>query len=62
MKRATGATHQDTGIDHALNFVRENELVQEQNSMPVVTVKGEKLLNELGESSRRSDSNLDGGH
>jgi hypothetical protein len=62
MKRTTGATHQDNGIDHALDFVRENDLVQEENSKPVVTSKGEKLLNELGESPQQSESNLDGGH
>jgi len=55
MKRTTGAIHQDKGIDRALDFVLENELVQETGTKPIVTSKGEQLLNEIAGSSGGSD-------
>ena len=57
MNKKTGAIHQDKGIDSALDFVRVNALAGEIDSKPVVTSKGEQLLNELGAPTAQSESN-----
>jgi hypothetical protein len=61
MNKKTGAIHQDEGIDSALDFVRVNALAREIDSKPVVTSKGEQLLNELGAPTAQSESNSVGG-
>jgi hypothetical protein len=43
--------HQDKGIDPIVGFARSNELVQEDADKPVITSKGERLLQELKYSS-----------
>lgn len=47
--------HQNNVTNRVIDFVRENALVQEIDSKPVITSKGEQFLNEL-----RSNSGLSG--
>jgi hypothetical protein len=61
MKRTTRAVRNVKEIERALEFVREHALVQEVDDTPVVTSKGEQLLNELSESAGQSRFSLKGG-
>jgi hypothetical protein len=43
--------HQNKGTSRVIDFVRENALVREIDSTPVITSKGEQFLSELRSSS-----------
>ena len=58
MSRKVETMHQNNVTNRAIDFIRENALVQETDSKPVITSKGEQFLHELRES--RSDSGLSG--
>jgi hypothetical protein len=61
MARKTEAMQQNNDTnDRAMAFIRENELVIEKDSKPVITSKGEQFLHEVRESARRSNSGLSG--
>jgi hypothetical protein len=51
MKKTPGESRPDEGTDPA-DFIRDNELAEEIDQKPVITTKGEQLLDELrGDSS-----------
>ena len=52
--------HQNKRSNRAIDFIRENALVLEIDSRPVITSKGEQFLNEVRESAKRSNSGLSG--
>jgi hypothetical protein len=52
--------HQNNGINHIIEFVRENALVRETDDTPVITSKGERFLQQLSETATRSSSGLAG--
>jgi hypothetical protein len=52
--------HQNNGIDHTIEFIRENALARVIDSRPTITSRGERFLQELSESAIKSDSGLSG--
>lgn len=60
MSRKVETLNQNNVTNRAIDFIRENSLVQEVDSKPVITSKGEKFLQEVQESSRRTNSGLSG--
>jgi hypothetical protein len=60
MTRKVETLHQNNVTNRAIDFIRENELVQEIDNKPVITNKGEQFLHELQGSSRRSNSGISG--
>jgi hypothetical protein len=60
MSRKVEAMHQNNVTNRAIDFIRENSLVLEIDSKPIITGKGEQFLNEVRESARRSSSDPSG--
>jgi hypothetical protein len=60
MSRKVETMYQNNHGNRLIDFVRENELVLEKDSKPVITSKGEQFLHEVMESARRSNSGQSG--
>jgi hypothetical protein len=60
MKRTGGGMHQNNGISGVIEFIRENALAKEIDDTPVITSKGERFLQALGEAAAQSNSGLTG--
>jgi hypothetical protein len=55
MTRRTSVKDQDTRMEDAIDFLRKSALVEEIDGEATLTSKGEKFLQELKESSSRSE-------
>jgi hypothetical protein len=52
MKGKTSAKNQGIEMEDAIDFLRKSALVEETSGNPTLTIRGEKFLQELLESSR----------
>jgi hypothetical protein len=58
MKRTGEGMRQNNGIKRTIESIRENALALEKGSRPVITSKGGRFLQILGETTSRSNSGL----
>jgi hypothetical protein len=58
MKRKGEGMPQGNGINQIIEFIRDNALALEKGSRPVITSKGERFLQILGETTAQSNSGL----
>jgi hypothetical protein len=53
MKNTGEGMRHNNGVNQIIEFIRENALSREMDSQPVITSKGERFLQELGEAAAR---------
>jgi hypothetical protein len=58
MKRTGEGMRQNNGTNQTNEFIRENALVLEKSSRPVITSKGERFLQMLSETTAPSNTGL----
>ena len=58
MKRTGEGVHQNNGIKHTIEFIRQNALAREIGNQPVITSRGERFLSELSSTVTRPNSGL----
>jgi hypothetical protein len=56
MKNTGEGMRHNNGINQTIEFIRENALAREIDSRPVITGRGERFLQELGENAGRLSS------
>jgi hypothetical protein len=56
MKNTGEGMCHNNGVNQIIEFIRENALARELDRQPVITSKGERFLQELGETAAQLSS------